>query len=58
MALTIEIRGADKPTEEARIVAGYERGQQLSQLLEAGDDVDPKIADELKRYLVCTPVPA
>jgi hypothetical protein len=58
MALTIEIRGADKPTEEARIGAGYKRGQQLSRLLEAADDVEPKIVDELKRCPVWIPVPA
>ena len=58
MALTIEIRGANKPAEEVRIVASYERGQQLSQLLESTGDVDPKSVDELKRCPVCTPVPA
>ncbi|MDG5821829.1 hypothetical protein [Natronococcus sp. A-GB7] len=58
MALTIEIRDADKPAEEARIVASCERGQQLSQLLKSTGDVEPKSVDELKRCPVCTPVPA
>ncbi|MFC6764793.1 hypothetical protein [Natrinema soli] len=51
MTQQISTRGADGPAEEARAVAGYERnapdhdfaferGQQLSQLLETAGDVD------------------